>query len=74
MKSADHEEQEIRAALKQAFPETHQELRRDLWPVFAQRLKARKVIVPWYDWALAACLLVAVFAFPKIILLFAYQL
>ncbi len=74
MKSDDHEEQEIRAALKQAFPETHQELRRDLWPVFAQRLKTRKVIVPWYDWALAACLAVAVFAFPKIILFFAYQL
>jgi len=32
------------------------------------------VIVPWYDWALAACLAVAVFAFPKIILFFAYQL
>ena len=74
MKSDDHEEQEIRAALKQAFPETHQELRRDLWPAFAHRLKTPKVIVPWYDWALAACAVVAVLALPKMILVFAYQL
>ena len=74
MNPDDHEEQEIRAALKSAFPVTDTELRRDLWPLLLQRLDARPIKVPWYDWALAATVFLSVFVFPKLVLFFAYQL
>jgi hypothetical protein len=74
MNSDDHEEQQIRAALQQAFPQPDQELGRDLWPRMAERLESRKLMVPWYDWTLAAGLVAAVFVFPKLVLFFAYQL
>lgn len=74
MNPEDHEEQEIRAALKSAFPAAETELRRDLWPVLLQRLDAPAIKVPWYDWALAAAVFLSVFVFPKLVLFFAYQL
>jgi hypothetical protein len=37
------------------------------------KAKARPV-VPWFDWALAAGVLVMAALFPKIVLLFAYHL
>jgi hypothetical protein len=74
MNPDDHEEQEIRAALRSAFPATETELRRDLWPVLLRRFEAPPANVPWYDWALAAALFLSVFIFPKLVLFFAYQL
>jgi hypothetical protein len=74
MNPDDHEEQEIRAALRSAFPASETELRCDLWPVLLQRLDAQPVKVPWYDWALAAAVSLSVFVFPKLVLFFAYQL
>lgn len=74
MNPDDHEEQEIRAALRSAFPVSETELRRDLWPVLLRRLDAQPIKVPWYDWALAAVLFLSVFVFPKLVLFFAYQL
>lgn len=74
MNPDDHEEQEIRAALRSAFPASETELRRDLWPVLLRRLDAQPIKVPWYDWTLAAVLFLSVFVFPKLVLFFAYQL
>lgn len=74
MTTDDHEEREIRAALKKAFPEVESELRRDLWPTLQRRLAVTVIRVPWYDWALAAAVIVSVAIFPRLILWFAYQL
>jgi hypothetical protein len=74
MKPERNDEEEIQAALQEAFPPVDSELRRDLWPVMLRRLDAPTQKVPWYDWVLAGGLAgVAVF-FPKLILLFAYHL
>jgi hypothetical protein len=69
-----HDEEEIRAALRAAFPPVDTELRRDLWPAMLRRLDAPAQRVPWYDWVLAGGLAGATVFFPKLILLFAYHL
>jgi len=74
MKPENHDEEEIRAALKEAFPPVNDELRRDLWPAMLRRLDTSTAKVPWYDWALAAGLVATVFFFPKLVLFFAYHL
>jgi len=74
MKPENHDEEEIRAALKRAFAEPDTDLRRDLWPAMLQRLETPTMRVPWYDWALAACVVAAVAFFPKIVLFLAYHL
>ncbi|HKD13083.1 MAG TPA: hypothetical protein VKD65_03045 [Candidatus Angelobacter sp.] len=74
MKPENHDEEEIRAALKRAFAEPDTELRRDLWSSMLQRLETPRITVPWYDWALAACVVAVVILFPKFILFFAYHL
>jgi hypothetical protein len=54
--------------LKQAVPPvTDTELRRDLWPEMLKRLDRQPVRVPWFDWALAACLGAALLFFPGVI-------
>ena len=50
------------------------ELKRDLWPEMLQRLERPSVHVPWWDWALAAALLLCLFLFPETILAVLYQL
>lgn len=74
MTQENHEEEEIKALLKRAFPATGSELRQDLWPAMLQRLDTSRVTVPWYDWALIAALVAAVIIFPKFALFFAYHL
>jgi hypothetical protein len=74
MKPEKHEEDEIRAALRVAFPPVDTELRRDLWPAMLLRLDEPARGVPWYDWALAGGLAGLTVLFPKLILLFAYHL
>lgn len=74
MTTDDHEEREIGAALRKAFPAVETELRRDLWPELRRRFEKPAIRVPWYDWALAAAVIVSVFVFPKLVLFFAYQL
>jgi hypothetical protein len=74
MRREKHEEEEIRAALQEAFPPVDNGLQRDLWPAMLRRLDEPVHKVPWYDWALAGGLAgIAVF-FPKLILLLAYHL
>lgn len=69
-----HDDREIRDALTQSFAPVNTELRRDLWPEVLRRLDARKVVVPWYDWALVGLSAVMFLAFPRLVLLFAYHL
>lgn len=50
------------------------ELRRDLWPQMQARLEAPPVHVPWWDWALAAAVVVCLCVFPAAIPAVLYQL
>jgi hypothetical protein len=70
----DHDQDEIREALKQSLPAVDTSLRRDLWPLVLQKLDARPTRVPWYDLALIALSAGVVLAFPQLILVFAYHL
>jgi hypothetical protein len=70
----EHNDREIRDALKQSFLPFNTELERDLWPEVLRKLDARQVVVPWYDWALVGLSTVMFLAFPRLVLLFAYHL
>ncbi len=70
----DHNDNEIRHALKQAFPPIDDRLNRDLWPLVLRNLDNRSTRVPWYDWALIAVTILTVLAFPQLMLVFAYHL
>jgi len=50
------------------------ELKRDLWPEMLRRIERPPVRVPWWDWALAAALLLCLLLFPQAILAVLYQL
>jgi hypothetical protein len=50
------------------------ELKRDLWPEMLRRLERPPVRVPWWDWALAAALLLCLLLFPETILAVLYLL
>ncbi len=50
------------------------ELKRDLWPEMLRRLERPPVRVPWWDWALAAALLLCLLLFPETIPAVLYQL
>jgi len=70
----EHNDQKVRAILKQAFPPVTTELGRDLWPAVLRKLDAPSLAVPWYDWALLAVLGGTFVLFPKFILVFVYHL
>jgi hypothetical protein len=50
------------------------ELKRDLWPELLRRLERPPVRVPWWDWVLAAALLLCLLLFPETILAVLYLL
>jgi hypothetical protein len=52
----------------------NRELKRDLWPEMLRRLERSPVRVPWWDWAVAAALLLCLLLFPQTILAVLYQL
>jgi hypothetical protein len=70
----EHDERQIRDALKRSFPPVETELQRDLWPDVLRKLDLRPVRVPWYDWALVGMSAVMFLAFPRLVLVFAYHL
>ena len=70
----EHNDRDIRGALKQSFPPVNTELGRDLWPDVLRKLDLRPVRVPWYDWALVGLSAAMFLAFPRLVLLFAYHL
>lgn len=43
------------------------ELKRDLWPEMLRRLQRPPLRVPWWDWAVAAALLLCLLLFPETI-------
>jgi hypothetical protein len=68
-------EKELRALLQREFPPLQNaELQRDLWPELLRRLDAQPVRIPWFDWALAAAVAVALLLFPNAIPALLYQL
>ena len=71
---AEHNDREIRDALKRSFPPVNTELREDLWPDVLRKLDLRPARVPWYDWALVGLSAVMFVAFPRLLLVFAYHL
>lgn len=74
MKLDDHNNPQIRDALKQSFPSVNTQLGRDLWPDLLRRLDARTVAVPWYDWVLVGLSVVTFIVFPRLLFVFAYHL
>jgi hypothetical protein len=70
----EHDDRQIRDALKQSFPPVNTGLRRDLWPDVLRKLDARQVGVPWYDWALVGLSAAMFLVFPRLVLVFAYHL
>ena len=79
MKLDEHNDRQIRDALKQSFTPVNTELGRDLWPEILRRealrrLDARSVSVPWYDWVLVGVSAAMFIVFPRLVLVFAYHL
>jgi hypothetical protein len=70
----EHDERQIRDALKKSFPPVKTELRKDLWPDVLRKLDHHPARVPWYDWALVGLSAAMFLAFPRLVLVFAYHL
>jgi hypothetical protein len=67
--------EELKKLLKGALaPQSDSELCRDLWPAMLQRLDARPVLVPWWDWALLAAVIAVICFFPGVIPALFYHL
>ncbi len=49
------------------------DLKRDLWPEMLRRLEPSPTRIPWWDWALAAVLLLCLLLFPETIPAVLYQ-
>ena len=70
----EHDDRQIREALKRSFPPINTGLGRDLWPGVLRKLDTRPAPVPWYDWALLGLSASVLLFFPGLILVFAYHL
>jgi hypothetical protein len=68
-------DQEFRTFLKTGLaPIGESQPERDLWPDTQRRLNSRIAVVPWFDYAVAALLVAAIFFFPETILYLIYHL
>ena len=84
----ERDDEQIKALLRRALAPEKSELREDLWPRMAlrlqqsaqacaeekQRWKERLGAVPWFDWALAATVLLCIGLSPKLIPVLLYHL
>ncbi len=70
----DHNDEKIRQLLKQNIRPVNQELERDLWPRMLRRLDERPAAVPWFDWALAAVVVLSIILVPSTIPMLLYHL
>ena len=70
----EHDDRQIRDALKQSIPPVNTELRRDLWLDVLRKLDLHPVRVPWYDWALVGLSAAMFLVFPRLVLVFAYHM
>jgi hypothetical protein len=73
-KMTDHNDREIRNALRQSFPPVNTELARDLWPDVLRKFDSSPLRVPWYDWVLIGLSASVFLLFPRLIFVFAYHL
>jgi hypothetical protein len=69
----EHDEK-IRGLLKRSIHPANQELERDLWPQMLRRLEKRSAVVPWFDWALLALVVLGLVLVPGTIPLLLYHL
>jgi hypothetical protein len=68
-------DQEFRTFLKHGLPPIGEsQPERDLWPDIQRKLNSRVAVVPWFDYAVAALLVAAIFFFPETILYLIYHL
>ena len=73
--SNQENEKQLQALLKQTLaPVKNTELQRDLWPQMLRWLDAQPLRIPWFDWALAAVLAIALLFFPGTIPALLYHL
>ena len=72
----EHDQERIGQLLRKSLPATQvgAELRRDLWPAMLKRLEERSTAVLWFDWALAAALVVWLVFSPGAIPVLLYHL
>jgi hypothetical protein len=70
----DHDLRELKAELQAALPPMDSELRRDLWPAMLRRMEPAPQRIPWYDWLLAAAIVVISFAVPRFLWVLAYHM
>jgi hypothetical protein len=68
------EDQSIQTLLRQAMPAIESDLARDLWPQMLRRLEQRTAVIPWFDWALVALLVVGLLISPHAISVLLYHL
>ncbi len=70
----EHDERQIREALRRSFPPVDAELQRDLWPDVLRKLESQpEQGVPWYDWALMGLIAALLLYSPQLILVLAYH-
>ena len=50
------------------------DLDRDLWPQMLRRMDERGTVVPWFDWALLALVVLGLFLMPNAIPVLLYHL
>jgi hypothetical protein len=69
-----NDDDKIRQLLKQNIRPVSQALERDLWPHMLRRLEERPAAVPWFDWALAAVVVLSIILVPSTIPMLLYHL
>lgn len=68
-------DERMRDLLKRAVgPAADPELKRDLWPEMRERIERPAIRVPWWDWALAAAVILCCLLFPGVIPAVLHQL
>jgi len=64
----NEQDEALKELLRRAAPgPPGRELKRDLWPEMRRRIERPPVQIPWWDWALAAALLIGLLLFPETI-------
>jgi hypothetical protein len=67
-------DEKVRELVRRSMGPTPGGLSRDLWPRMQERLHRPVLHVPWWDWALAAAIMVSLLLFPAAIPAVLYQL
>jgi len=70
----EQNDEKLRELLKQSIRPATSELQRDLWPQMLRRLDDRSALVPWFDWALLALLVLWLLFAPGAIPVLLYHL